>query len=126
MKPFIITNHCIEQYAARTSRDILKCSEELANSIMHGTVVDVDDVYIHGFTLTKVFRGDTFCIWYDPKIDDELLAIIAKDGAVKTVLRKKMYTYIPKGVKCRYDRKGDTLFYGNPKKSRKRGKTRVR
>ena len=34
-------------------------------------------------------------MWYDEKISDRLLAIIAKDGAIKTVLRKEMYSYNP-------------------------------
>ena len=92
MKNLSATAHGIEQYAARTGRHPFGCATELLNSVRGcATVVSIEEAREQGFDVARRFKGDTYRIWYDPKVNDSLLAIIASDGAIKTVLRKEMF-----------------------------------
>lgn len=95
MKQLIVTNHGLQQYAARTGRSQFSCVAELINSVRFSEVVPYERTFDYGFTITRRFPGDTYRIWHDPKIDENLLAIISGDGAIKTVLRKEMFSYKP-------------------------------
>ena len=119
MKPLIVTNHCLEQYASRTGRNQFSCVAELINSVRSAKEVQYRDVPDTGFCITRRFKGDTYYIWYDPKVDDQLLAILASDGAIKTVLRKEMYSYKNNGSKERYDTRGGCYQYGYESSKRK-------
>lgn len=124
MKPLILTNHCLEQYSARTGRDVMSCVAELINSIRTGKEINFTDIEYYGFNIHRIFNGDKYYLWYDPKIDDDLLAIVAKDGAVKTVLRREMYSHRKK-VALVYDKtKGgyrfDTRHYRKKSQTTKR------
>lgn len=118
MKPLIVTNHSLEQYAARTGRNQFACVAELINSVRCSTALKFDEARSIGFNLTRQFKGDTYQLWYDPKIDDQLLAIVASDGAIKTVLRKEMYSYRINS-KERYDTKGGCYKYDHESFKRK-------
>lgn len=119
MKPLIITNHALEQYAARTGRNQYACAAELINSIRTGKEVTFNDaIKENEFNVTRRFKGDRYYVWYDPKIDENLLAIVASDGAIKTILRKQMFGYNNRGAKQRYERGMHTYGYESPKKSR--------
>lgn len=124
MKPLIVTNHALEQYASRTGRNQFSCVAELINSIRSATEVPYNSIPATGFKVTRRFKGDVYYVWYDPKIDDQLLAIIAGDGAIKTVLRKEMYSYKSNGTKDRYDTREGTYQYGY-ESSKKHGRTGV-
>ena len=124
MKPLIITNHALEQYASRTGRNQFACVAELINSVRSSMEVKFQDIPSTGFSITRRFKGDTYYIWYDPKIDDQLLAIIASDGAIKTVLRKEMYSYKNPNTKQRYER--GCFEYGYESNPKKRSKAGVR
>lgn len=116
MKPLIVTNHSLQQYAARTGRDSRSCVAELINSIRIGECVNADEANEQGFKILRRFKGDKYYIWYDPKIDDKLLAIVASDGAIKTVFRSEMWSYCNnKGAKVKYER-GDTFDYDRESK----------
>lgn len=120
MKPLIVTNHALEQYSARTGRNKYSCVAELINSIRIGVSVTPKEASRRGFNISRVFKGDTYTMWYDEKISDRLLAIIAKDGAIKTVLRKEMYSYNPNS-KIRYEKGGSfTYGYQSPKRKTRR------
>lgn len=123
MKPLIVTNHALEQYASRTGRNQFACVAELINSVRASKECKFADIPATGFNITRRFKGDTYYIWYDPKIDDYLLAIIAGDGAIKTVLRKEMYSYRNTNGKTRYDMTGRCYSYDHESNSKKR--TRV-
>jgi hypothetical protein len=76
---------------------------------------------ISGFNITRGYKGDTYHVWYDPKVDDSLCAIIAYDGAVKTVLRKEMLNFpAASGKKERFNMKGRTFRYGRQQKHSRR------
>ena len=122
MKPLIVTNHALEQYASRTGRNQFACVAELINSVRCSALVKYEDVGITGFRITRRFKGDTYYIWYDPKIDDQLLAIIASDGAIKTVLRREMFGYKNPNTKERYETQRGCFSYGYESPKRKGSK----
>jgi hypothetical protein len=93
MKPLILTNHALKQYASRTGRCENLCVAELFNSIRAGQQVSFKDAIEMGFKLTRSYKGDTYYVWYDPRIDEKIVAIIAKDGAIKTVMTINLYGY---------------------------------
>lgn len=108
MKTLFASNHSIMRYASRTGR-----SENLASglfsSIRNGKNITLAEALKKGFNLTRVFKNDTYYVWHDENIDDELLAIVAIDGCIKTVLSKEMYGYINSAKKIRYNNL-DRLF----------------
>lgn len=126
MKCLILTKHGIERYASRTARDINACAMELVCSIRNQSAeVSYDMAIEQGFAVTRRYKGDSYHMWYDPKVNDDLLAIITKDGAIKTVLRKEIYSYTDPTLKDREDnhRKGLQFEYGHESrriKSRRR------
>lgn len=87
----MLTNHCLDQYAFRTGRKPQGCAEELINGIKSGQQVDLESMQNFGFKLAKSYEGDTYHVWYDAKIKDYLLAIVAKTGTVVTILRTEMF-----------------------------------
>ena len=93
MKPLILTNHALKQYASRTGRCENLCVAELFNSIRAGQQVTFNKAVEMGFKLTRAYKTDTYYVWYDPRIDENVIAIIAKDGAIKTVMTVNLYGY---------------------------------
>lgn len=119
MKPLILTNHSLDKYAFRTGRKPCGCAEELINGIKSGEQMTLEEVQAHGFSLTKVYSGDTYHVWYDSQIKDHLLAIVSKTGAVVTILRKEMYGSLNPKLDMKYiDR--EVKVYGSRKRKRVR------
>lgn len=110
MKPLMLTNHAITQYEARTGRHGTSSLTELFNAVHNGKILTRRDLAYQGFTISHAAKGDWYVLWYDTLINDMLLAIIASDGAIKTVLRQDMYSCTgasnTKTINCRkYNRR---------------------
>ena len=93
MKPLILTNHALKQYATRTGRCENVCVAELFNSIRAGEQMTYKEALDMGFKITRAYKGDTYFVWYDPRVDEKVVAIVAKDGAIKTVMTINLYGY---------------------------------
>lgn len=91
MRNLALTRHALEQYAYRTGRKPNDYTiEQLVNSIKNGIILTYEDTIANGFYVSKQAKNDFYIIWHDDKCKDDLLAIIAMDGAIKTVLRKTL------------------------------------
>jgi len=122
MKPLIVTNHALQQYMIRTGRKELNCIIELISLIKLSGRVTYDEARDKNFNVTRDFKGDTYHLWYDQTINDYLLAIVAKNGAIKTVLRKEIYAYKDLSGKIRNDMRGRSFKYDyeSPKRKNRR------
>ena len=116
MKPLILTNHCLEQYAFRTGRKPCGCAEELINGIKSGEQVPLDKLKDFGFKLSKSYVGDTYHVWYDTYIKDYLLAIVSKTGAVVTIMRTEMFGRVNPKLEYKYQEEGVKIFNERKKK----------
>jgi len=127
MKSLMVTNHAFQQYMARTGKNQLTNTIELINSIRTGTQVTYENAQNDGFNITRKFKGDTYYVWYDLTIKDYLLAIIAKDGAIKTILRKEIYAYRDLSSKFKNDTKERSFNYNyeSPKRKKRKNKRRM-
>lgn len=102
----IYTNHAIHQYAIRTGRYALEAREPLVASTLNARVVGYPDILQEGFSIIKRQEGDTYLVWEDDNIHEDICGILNKQGVLKTVLTKKMYTWCRKGCKIRHESGG--------------------
>lgn len=102
MKSLILTYHGVSRYASRTGRDPHSCALELISALRNQSAeVSHAMAKEQGFNIARKFKGDTYYVWFDAKINDTLLAIITEDGAIKTILRKEIYGYLNPSLKER-------------------------
>ena len=125
MRESKISYHAMSQYMARTGRQPeLGLYRTLIGLIRLAKPVDLGEIRAVGIDISRMFKGDTYYLWFDEKINDFLLAVVARDGTVKTVLRKDMYS-IPRnglGNKMRGERpKGTCYTHGYESAKKKRG-----
>lgn len=125
MKNLLLTRHCIDRYAIRTGRQNPWLNlETFLNCIQNARELTYTETVAAGFSITRIFKGDTYHLWYDEFVNDELLAVVAKDGAVKTILRREIYDYkYKKGCKEHSNLKGRSFIYEHEQEKRHKRRT---
>ncbi len=101
-KNLLVSNHSIMRYGSRTGRQN-NLVAGLVESIKNGKQISITEVLGSGFSLKKAYKNDTYYIWYDEQIHDDLVAIVTNAGIIKTVLRREMFTYINYNCKIRHE-----------------------
>ena len=98
------THHAVTQYMSRTGRHgednvlmTLRKSIETAREVTYEEAIDED------FKLIKPYKKDTYLIWHDDNIDEDVCGIVVDGKYLKTVLTKDLYSWCRKSKKIKYD-----------------------
>lgn len=84
-----LTSHAIQRYSIRTGTPILQASLALLKSLNEGKYIDIYTA-CSIFSITRIEKGDRYIIWFNEIIQENMLAIVKKNGSVVTVLTEKM------------------------------------
>ena len=104
-----LTYHAIKQYLIRTGTQFyVDVIVELQNGIREADELSASEVVEAGFPLVRTVKGDTYLRFRAPRINEDVLAVVSQDKAVKTILTletpsvmrdSRKYRSIEKGVR---------------------------
>lgn len=96
--------HATQQYSIRTGKYMsVDRTEQLKDAIERAEELKFSELKDKGFTLLKRVEGDTYLVWYEESIKEDVCGIVSKDNVLKTVLTKQIYSLHRKPMKVRYD-----------------------
>lgn len=99
---FTPTIHAMKQYSIRTATQPYEAGAKLLGALANATVI-TEAQAVRRFPITKIKKGDTYYLWYEERIKEDVLAIVRKDGAIVTVLTANVYdSLITKNPLARY------------------------
>lgn len=94
--------HAIQQYGVRTGRKVTEALLPLHEAINKATQHTLEEVKAMEFSIIKHKKGDTYKVWRDENIKEDICGIV-RDGRLVTVLTKDMYSWHTKQSKIRND-----------------------
>lgn len=93
--------HALSQYASRTGRKPHEVMLSLSRDLDTAKEYGLKDVLEMEFSIVRVTEGDTYYVWFDTNIKEWVCGIVAKDGMLKTVLTRILFSWVGEGRKHR-------------------------
>lgn len=90
------SRHALEQFAIRTGTRPFEATEELKRQFQGAREVNLRKA-TELFPITKVVKGDTYWVWYNGVIKENLCAIKRKNGMIVTILSQHIFKVRKKG-----------------------------
>lgn len=99
---FNLSYHAINKYAIRGGVKPYKAAMQLNCDLCRARYVDSKEAK-EVFPILHEKVGDCYLVWYNERIKELMCAIVRKDCTVVTVITPKMYGWVKRGRKIRFD-----------------------
>lgn len=104
------TIHSLMRYGSRTGRqDMLAIN--LITSIKNASKMDFNEIKSVGFDLRKILKDDCYYVWYDENIKEYVLAVVTRNGYIKTVLTQNIFSRVTPGKEIRLEYRSKLFGY---------------
>ena len=87
---FKLTSHAVRQYSIRTAISPCGAGGKLLTALAGAEQLSQTQA-IERFPITKIKKGDTYYVWHEPRIREDILAVVRQDGVVVTILTLQVY-----------------------------------
>lgn len=87
---FKLTHHALNKYSTRTGTKFAQSVHKLRDDLNGAKQISIFEA-CRQFSISEIKKGDTYWLWKNFTIKENILAIVRLDGTVATVLTERIF-----------------------------------